>query len=80
MSRCRTGKVAHRTFPIAAIAARSYQRQLNRERTIAQTLYAYPCRVCKGWHLTRLAEWQGKPHRVAAEAASEELQRWAFPA
>lgn len=79
MTRCATGKVAHRNLGIAIVAARGHHRQLNRDGIIAQTLYAYSCRRCKSWHLTRMAEYQGRPHKIAAEAASVELQQWAFP-
>lgn len=79
MTRCITGKVSHRDLGVAIVAARGHHRQLNREGIVAHTLYAYSCRRCRGWHLTRLAEYAGRPHKVAAEAAPVELQRWAFP-
>lgn len=77
--RCKTGKVHHRNLKLAIIAARGHHRTLNREHKLAETLYAYSCRHCRGWHLTRLAEYNGRPHKVAAVAAPEHLQRWAMP-
>ena len=79
MTRCITGKVIHRNIGIAAVADRGHHRDLNRQGIVAVTSYAYPCQKCRGWHLTRMASFRGKPRRMVAEAAPVELQQWAFP-
>ena len=75
---CPSGKASHSSLANARIAARTFARQLNREQKLAQTLYGYRCRDCGHWHITRREEWSGRANTLLAEAAPEELQRWAM--
>lgn len=75
--RCATGKVRHASLAKAKVAAHSFARALNREKKIAENMYAYRCEKCRGgWHLTRQAGWDNVT--LAMQAAPEALQRWAM--
>lgn len=73
---CPSGKKRHTNLANAKVAAHSFARALNREKTIAQNMYAYHCDKCRGWHLTRQAGWSNVV--LAMTAAPEELQKWAM--
>lgn len=73
---CSSGKKRHSSLPHAKTAAHAFARELNREKTIAQNMYAYRCEKCRGWHLTRQAGWDNVTQVL--QAAPEELQRWAM--
>ena len=75
---CPSGKASHSSLANARIAARTFARQLNRERKLAETLYGYRCPYCRHWHITRREDWLGRANTLLAEAAPEELQRWAM--
>lgn len=73
--RCASGKVRHTSLARAKVAARAFARHLNAEHKIAQTMFAYQCKKCRGgWHLTR----QGMGTTLVLTAAPEGLQRWAM--
>lgn len=76
--RCASGKVRHTSQPRAAVAARAFARKLNADRELVQSLYAYQCKKCQGWHLTRQGGWAEQ--RLVFQAPPEWLQRWAMPA
>ncbi|QDP45540.1 hypothetical protein SEA_FUZZBUSTER_56 [Microbacterium phage FuzzBuster] len=73
---CETGKVRHTSLARAKTAAHAFARELNREKRIAQNMYAYRCSTCRGWHLTRQAGWSNVT--LVMQAAPESLQRWAM--
>lgn len=74
---CPSGKKRHTSLAHAKTAAHAFARELNREHTIAQNMYAYRCEKCRGgWHLTRQAGWDNVT--LVLRAAPEELQRWAM--
>ncbi len=77
-SHCPSGKASHSSLANARIAARTFARQLNRERKLAEAMYGYRCAECGRWHITRRDEWMGHENTLLAEAAPEELQRWAM--
>lgn len=74
--RCESGKVRHSNPARAKVAAHEFARALNREGQLAQSMYAYRCDKCRGWHLTRQAAWAGNV--AVFTAPPERLQRWAM--
>ena len=73
---CESGKKRHSSLAHAKTAAHAFARELNREKKIAENMYAYPCSKCRGWHLTRQAGWSNVT--LVLTAAPEALQRWAM--
>ncbi len=71
-------KVRHATLRKAKAGAHGFARELNREKKLAEDLYAYPCPGCRGWHITRCAEWNDHVNTLVFVAAPEALQRWAM--
>lgn len=76
--RCTTGKVCHTSLASAKAAARLFSRTLNRNKVMAESMFAYRCTQCRRWHLTRQATYEGTENTLVHEAAPEELQRWAM--
>lgn len=72
--KCASGKARHSSLERARSGAHFFAMNLNREGKLAQTMYAYQCGKCRGWHLTR----QGMGTTLVLTAAPEELQRWAM--
>lgn len=73
---CESGKKRHTSLRNAKTAAHAFARVLNREKKIAENMYAYQCSKCRGWHLTRQAGWANVT--LVMQAAPESLQRWAM--
>lgn len=73
---CRGGKkIRYRSLAAARVRARMMADELHGHRVIVETMYAYPCTACKGFHLSR----QLKPTSILVyEAASPEIQRWGW--
>lgn len=73
-----SGKHRHPSVYWAQVAAREMHRTLNRNGELAVDTYGYRCPSCRGWHLTRRAEWAGEPQQLLQRAAPIELQQWAM--
>lgn len=70
------GKIRSVSLSAARVRARMFALDLHAKRQIVETLYAYECPSCKGWHLSR----KNKDRRsfLVYEAASPEIQRWGW--
>ena len=73
-----SGKHRHVSLYWAEQAARETHRTLNRNATLAQDTYGYRCHSCRGFHLTRRAEWYGEAQTLVLAAAPLQLQLWAM--
>lgn len=71
-------KQHHASLRDAHGAAKHLAMGTNREGRLCPSIYAYRCRECRAWHLTRREEWDGKPNTLVHTAAPEALQRWAM--
>lgn len=71
-------KLRYPNLRAAKVNARMFAQRLLARKEITEDMYAYPCDRCQGWHLTRLAEWNGTPLTQVFIAAPPDMQRWAM--
>ena len=76
---CKTStKRRYPSVRAAKVNAKMLAQDLLRRKMLVEDLYAYECRSCSGWHLTRMDAYDGKPHVNVFIAAPVEMQRWAM--